>query len=77
VAATSSISLLDGSQSGTQLPRIAMQRIWTARKVDVACGPNFICFLMKEKHKKSHATLHLFLQLYKFLTNSFSRKDNF
>jgi hypothetical protein len=29
-----------------------MQRIWTAGKVNVACGPKCGCLLIKEKHKK-------------------------
>jgi len=38
VAASSSNSLLDGSRSGTQPPRIAMQRILTAGQINVAWG---------------------------------------
>jgi hypothetical protein len=41
VAASSSNRLRDGSRSGTQPPRIAMQRIWTAGQVNVAWGPKF------------------------------------
>jgi hypothetical protein len=48
VVATKSNCILDGSQSGTQPPRIAMQRIWTARQVNVACGPKF-CLPFDEK----------------------------
>jgi hypothetical protein len=36
VAALSLNSLLDGSLSGTQPHRIAMQKIWTAGQVNVA-----------------------------------------
>jgi hypothetical protein len=41
VAAPSSNSLLDGRRSGTLQPRIAMQRIWTVGKINVAWGLKF------------------------------------
>jgi hypothetical protein len=41
VAATNLNSLPDGSGSGTQPHRIAMQRIWTAEQVSVAWGLKF------------------------------------
>jgi hypothetical protein len=41
VVTTSSNSLIDGSQFSNQLPRIAMQRLWTAGQVNVAWGLKF------------------------------------
>jgi hypothetical protein len=40
LAAASSNSLLGGSPSGIQPPRIAMQRIWTARQDNFASKKN-------------------------------------
>jgi hypothetical protein len=54
VAASSSNRLLDGSQSGTQPSRIAMQRIWTTGQVNVA-GKSFGFPLMKEKLLKNQS----------------------
>ncbi len=52
VAALSLLSLLDGSRSCHQLPRIAMLRIMTAGqgRSMLPEGQNFGCPLMKEKH---------------------------
>jgi hypothetical protein len=41
VAATNANSLLDGSRSGTQPPRIAIQRILNAGQVNVSCRQKF------------------------------------
>jgi hypothetical protein len=54
VVASSSNRLLDGNQSGTQLPRIAMQRICTTGQVNDACGPRFwMTFDERKTLKKS------------------------
>jgi hypothetical protein len=49
VAASSSNRLLDGSQSGTQPPRIAKQRIRAAGQVNVACWPKIWLLFDEEK----------------------------
>jgi hypothetical protein len=42
MAASSLNGLLDGTRSGTQPPRIAMQTIWTAGQINVSQGLIFL-----------------------------------